>query len=161
MEFAYAAIGRAVVAAQMFETALVPIFEFFKIQTEPGYLEETGGRISAGSFKFPVANIVKALADRGNIASDLEARLTNYVEDRNTLIHRWVLQHGWPDANDAAGFDPIVELANRVLREAQQLTQQLAGYVLRFSEPAWLSEHGDEYKERMAQLFHRAHLDIQ
>jgi hypothetical protein len=33
MQEAYAAIGRAVFAAQRFETALVPIFEFFKLQT--------------------------------------------------------------------------------------------------------------------------------
>ena len=45
MEQAYAAIGRAVAFAQIFETALIPIFEFFKMQTDPGYLEKTGGYV--------------------------------------------------------------------------------------------------------------------
>ena len=46
MENAYTAIGRAVFYAQIFETALVPIFEFFKMQAEPGYAEKTGGYLS-------------------------------------------------------------------------------------------------------------------
>ena len=43
MEHAYAAIGRAVFAAQLFETAFIPIFEFFTMQTDASYLEKTGG----------------------------------------------------------------------------------------------------------------------
>jgi hypothetical protein len=154
-----AAIGRAVLAAQIFETALVPIFEFFKMQTEPGYLEKTGGYVRAGTFKVPVSNIVKALSEHGNIAPDLEARLTAYINDRHTLIHRWVLEHGWPDEHDAASFAPIVELANRVEQEAKQLTRQIVGYVVKFSDPTWASSNEAEYRERMAQLFQRAHLE--
>jgi hypothetical protein len=103
MEFAYAAIGRAVVAAQIFETTLVPIFEFFKIHTKSEYLEETGGYLSAGMFKVPITSIVKTLESDGHIAPDLKARLTDYAEDRHTLIHCWVQQHGWPDDNDLPG----------------------------------------------------------
>lgn len=66
MQEAYAAIGRAVVAAQMFETALVPIFEFFKMHTKPGYLEKTGGYVSAGAFKVPIKSIVNMLSERGH-----------------------------------------------------------------------------------------------
>jgi hypothetical protein len=66
MEHAYSAIGRAVFAAQLFETALIPIFEFFKMQTEPGYLEKTGGYLPAGAFKIPIKNVVKALSAKGN-----------------------------------------------------------------------------------------------
>lgn len=122
MEYAYSAIGRAVFAAQLFETALIPIFEFFKMHTEAGYLERTGGCIPSGAFKIPVKTVVNTLAANGSLAPDLEERLAKFVEDRHTLIHRWVREHGWPDENDAPGFAPIIELANRVEREAKSLT---------------------------------------
>ena len=82
MEQAYAAIGRAVVAAQVFETALIPIFEFFKMRT--GLHREDGGDVRAGAFKVPVKSIVNTLAEQGSIAPDLEMRLSQYVEDRHT-----------------------------------------------------------------------------
>ena len=106
MEHAYAAIGRAVFAAQRLETVLVPIFEFFRMKTEPGYLEKTQGYISAGVFKVPVRRIVTTLSAKGDITPDLEELLSKYIEDRNTLIHRWILKHGWPDDTDANGFVP-------------------------------------------------------
>lgn len=158
MEQAYAAIGRAVAFAQIFETALIPIFEFFKMQTELGYIEKTGGYLPAGAFKVPVKNIIKALSAKGDIAPDLEARLNSYVEDRHLLIHRWVQQNGWPADNDAAGFAPIVELANRVEREAKELARLLAGYMVSFGEPEWAAANAEDYKARMAAIFHRAHL---
>jgi hypothetical protein len=158
MEQAYAAIGRAVFSAQLFETALIPIFEFFKMQTEPGYFEKTGGYIPAGAFKVPTKNVVKALSSKGNIASDLEERLNLFVENRHKLIHRWIQENGWPEENDAAGFAPIIEIANRVESEAKELTKLFAGYMLRFAEPERASSSSDAYKARMAEIFHRAHL---
>lgn len=159
MEQAYAAIGRAVFAAQMFETALIPIFEGFRMYTEPGYLEKTGGCLPAGAFKIPIKNVIKALAEKGSIASDLETRLSAYVEDRHLLIHRWLQERGWPVENDATGFIPIIELANRVEQEAKELARQLVGYMVKFAEPEWATANADEYKARMANIFRRAHLD--
>jgi hypothetical protein len=45
MEQAYAAIGRAVIAMQMFEVAFVSIHEGFKMITDPAYVQATGGMI--------------------------------------------------------------------------------------------------------------------
>lgn len=158
MEQAYAAIGRAVAFAQIFETALIPIFEFFKMQTEPGYIEKIDGYLPAGAFKVPVKNIIKALSVKGNIAPDLETRLNSYVEDRHALIHRWVQQYGWPVDNDAAGFAPIVELANRVENDAKELTRLFVNYMIKFSEPEWTGANAEDYKARMAAIFLRAHI---
>ena len=159
MNVAYAAIGRAVLEAQVLETALIPIFEFFKMQTEPGYLEKTGGFVSAGAFKVPVKNVIKYLSERGSIAPDLEARLTQYVESRRLLIHRWVQLHGWPDESDARAFEPVIALASSVEREAHELTTQFAGYMVKYASPEWAA--GDElaYAQKMSELFHRAHLE--
>ena len=159
MEYAYTAIGRAVFAAQLFETALVPIFQFFKMKSEPGYHESTQGHIPDGAFKMPVKAIVNALAEKGSIAPDLEERLSKYAEDRNMLIHRWIQNHGWPDENDAQGFAPIVELANRVESEAKWLSRKFSGYIVKFADPDWAAENPEEYEKRITLLFHRAHID--
>ena len=159
MQEGYAAIGRAVVTAQMFETALVPIYEIFKIHAEPDYREQTGGHVREEMFKLPVTAIVKALANKGGIAPDLESRLQKYAADRHTLIHRWVREHGWPDDRDVDGFRPIVALAADVQQQAVDLTRLLVGYVLKYADPDWAREHMSEYRERMASLFHRAHLE--
>lgn len=159
MELAYAAIGRAVVFAQIFETVLVPIFEFFKMQTEPGYLEKTGGFISAGAFKVPIKNIIKALSAKGDIAPDLEERLTSYVEDRHLLVHRWFQTNGWPAEDDVAEFAPIIELANRVEREAKDLTRLFSAYMVKFALPEIADADMESCKARMAAIFHHAHLE--
>ncbi len=158
MQRAYAAIGRAVFAAQVFESVLVVVFEIFKMKSDPAYLGKTGGYIPAGAFKVPVKSIVNALAAKGIIASDLEERLSQFAEDRNTLIHRWVQEHGWPD-DDEDGFRPIIELAGRVELEARQLASSFAGYMVKFANPQWASEHGEDYEEHVAKLFHRVHID--
>lgn len=159
MEQAYTAIGRAVASAQIFETVLVPIFEFFRMRTEPGYLEKTDGFVSAGAFKVPVKNIIKALSVKGDIAADLETRLTSYVEDRHLLVHRWFQANGWPAEDDAVGFAPIIELANRVEHEAKDLTRLFAGYMVKFVYPESTDADGENFKARMATIFHRAHLE--
>jgi hypothetical protein len=145
--------------AQMFETALVPLVELSRMVADPAYAEETAGYVRAGKFKVPVTGIVRMLSERGDIAPDLATRLTKYAEDRHTLIHRWVREHGWPDDGDVEGWAPIIDLANRVHEEARQLTSLLVNHVLKFADHEWASAHLEEYQTRMARLFHEAHLD--
>ena len=158
MKDAYAAIGRAVVAAQLFETTLIPIFEFFKMHTKPGYLEKTAGYVSAGAFKVPIKSIVNILSEHGDIAPDLEERLTAYAEDRHILIHRWIQQHGWPADEDVNGFVPIIDLANRVNQEARDLTRLFVGYILKFATPDGAEIEPDDRKLKIAEMFKRVHV---
>lgn len=159
MEHAYAAIGRAVFFAQIFETTLIPIFEIFKLLDQPTYRVKTGGYISDGAFKIPISSIINALREKGQIAPDLEERLNTYVQDRHTLIHRWVKENGWPADTDVEGFSSVVDLANRVESEAKQLTKQFADYMVKYANPEWARENPDEYKVKMSQLFHFAHVE--
>lgn len=135
MDDAYLAIGKALYAAQLFETALVPIFEFFRMQTESGYFDKTGGFISEGKFKQATTNVVKLLAEREQIAPDLEDRLSRWIDDRHTLVHRLVLNFGVLADGDAQGFAPVTVLASRVEREAMSLTHMLTGYVIQHFGP--------------------------
>jgi len=149
MDDAFVAIGKAVYAAQLFETALVPIFEFFRMQTESGYLDRTGGLVSEGKFKQATINVVKMLSERGEIAPGLEERLKQWIEDRHTLVHRLVLNFGVLSVGDANGFAPIAELANRVEREANSLTHMLVGYILEHFNPE--ADSTPEDRKRLAQ----------
>jgi hypothetical protein len=73
MEQAYAAIGRAVVAMQMFEVTFVSIHEGFKMIMDEVY-RKTSGMIDEKKCKTASTNVVKVLPDRGQIATDLEDR---------------------------------------------------------------------------------------
>ena len=159
MEIAYKAIGKAILAAQVFETALVPIFEIHRIHIEPDRLEKTGGFIPPGAFKSPLANMVKILVLKGQVAPELEQRLLAYIENRHLLVHRWVQEHGWPDDNNPEDFVPLLELAQKVENEALALTRILTTYIVKYTEPEWAKENLDSYKEKMADIFLRSHLD--
>ncbi|AOK51695.1 hypothetical protein WT15_20530 [Burkholderia stagnalis] len=152
----YVAIGRAVMMAQTFETAMVPIFELFKIHMDPGYHAKTGGYIPEGAFKAPMKNILKELAKRGSVAPELEAQIDAFIESRHKLIHRCIQTYGWPDDSDDAGFAPIVELAGKVEEAARSLTRAIVGYVVVYAAPEWAAANPDEYKAKMAGIFQHA-----
>lgn len=160
MELAYAAIGRAVIAMQMFEVAFVSIHEGFRMITDEAYREATGGMIDEKKYKTATANVVKTLSDRGQIASDLEERLNILIDRRNELMHRWILHKGWPARDDVnpAGYVEVIELATTVEREADALTHLLAGYMVRYAQPDAAEKDPEAYRQAMAALFHKAHL---
>ena len=159
MDEAYAAVGRAIIAAQIFETALVPIFEIHRIHTEPNRLDETRGYLSAGAFKMPVANIVKYLSSQGNVAPDLEDRLNEYIQDRHLLVHRWLHENPVPLAQDPETMLPLMEHARKVEREAADLTRLIVGYVVKYGEPEWAASNPEDFSAKMAALFQSAHRD--
>lgn len=159
MNHIYAAIGRAVIAAQLFEIVLVPTFQIFKMIGDAAYQEKTGGCIPAGSFKMAIKNIIKGLAEKGEIAADLEERLNNYIEDRHTLVHRWVQEYGWPDETNPDVFGEVVALAARVEAESINLARIFSGYIVKYADPDWAAENMNEYRSRMAEIFRKAHLD--
>lgn len=154
MQSTFAAIGRAVVSAQLFEVALIPIFEAYKMHVDPAYLEKTGGYVSAGAFKVPVKNIVKMLAEKGDISSDLEASLNTYIENRHTLIHRWVIENGIPDDLEHENSN-LKNLADAVAIQANLLTRQIVGYVVKYGNPDWAEENRTEFEERMLNIFNQ------
>jgi hypothetical protein len=157
MEQAYAAVGRAIVAAQIFETALVPIFELHRVHTEPDRLSETKGYLSAGAFKMPVTNIVKFLSSRGSIAPDLEARLHSYIQDRHLLVHRWLHENPLPLESEPETMLPLMEHAQKVEREATDLARLIVGYVVKYAEPEWAASNPEDFSAKMAALFRGAH----
>ncbi|WGS53754.1 hypothetical protein LFL96_22170 [Paraburkholderia sp. D15] len=160
MEQAYAAIGRAVIAMQMFEVAFVSIHEGFKMITDPAYLQTTGGMIEEGRYKNATANVVKALSQHGQIAADLEDQLNTLIDRRNELMHRWFLRNGWPanDDNDPASYEDVIRLAQWVRTEADAITRMMASYMLKYAAPDQHARNPEAVNQAVAEMFHRVHV---
>jgi hypothetical protein len=154
MEHGYAAIGRAVFAAQRLEVTLASIFEIFKMQTNKGYFEETGGDLEVDRYRrLSVTTVVSELSKKGSISSELDAILRAFAEDRHTLVHRWMLHNGWPDDNEAEQWQPLIVLAGRVYREAMAITHELAAYMVKVGERSQNDAEADAMHKRIAQVF--------
>lgn len=162
MEQAYAAIGRAVIAMQMFEVTFVSIHEGFKMITDTGYLRATGGIIEESRYKTASANVVKVLKEREQIAGDLEDRLNTLIARRHELMHRWFLQYGWPanDDNDPKSYAEVMRLADWVRAEANAITGLMAGYMLKFADPTQHEKNPQAVKEAMTEMFRKLHLQV-
>lgn len=157
MEQAYAAIGRAVIAMQMFEVAFVTIHEGFKMITDPAYLRVTGGMIDEKRYKIATSNVVKILSARGQIAPDLEARLNTLIDRRNELMHRWFLHHGWPGNgnNDPDSYAEVIRLAQLVHSEANAITLMLVEYVVKQASYEQHQVNPGAVENAIAGVFHQ------
>jgi len=157
MEHAYAAIGRAVIAMQLFEVTFVSIHEGFKMVNDDAYRQATGGIITLRKYKEATANVVKKLKEEGNIAENLETRINTLIEKRHQLMHRWFLQHGWPwpDTNKLEDYALVIELADYIRVEANALTHMMAGYMVKHADPASVEKDPEAYRRAMAELFHK------
>lgn len=157
MQATFAAIGRAVFFAQIFETSLIQVFEIFKKNTDEKYLEAEGSAVSASKFKFPIVNVIKFLSSAEKISPKLQKRLEEYVEDRHVLIHRYVHQNGLPDLADEQSFAGMVELANRVESEARSLSLDLIGYLMSRLESVTENPGDAEwFRQQIGEIFTQA-----
>lgn len=134
VEQAYAAIGRAVIAMQMLEATFVSIHKGFKMITDKAYRETTGGMIDEKKYKTATANVIKTLSDRGQIAADLEERLNTLIEQRNELMHRWILHKGCPARDDVnpASYAEVIELAGIGRRILSFTANRAFGVIVEF-----------------------------
>ena len=149
----FVCVGQAVWLCQVFEASLAPIYEFFKMNVQPGYLQKTGGYVPDAAFKNPLKNIVKELASRAQIDPAIEARLDRYTEARHLLVHRWFIQHGWPDEDSVEDWKALADHANAVGTEAQELGRYFTGYMVQHMEPEKAKQYPDEYAARVSGLF--------
>jgi hypothetical protein len=150
---AYTAVGRAVCAAQMFEIVLLVAFEVFRMITEPEYRKLTGGMIAPTKFKTPTKNLLKFLAERNDIAPELEAQIAQLLEDRHTVVHRWVLQRGLAAPEEAAYWQEYQSLALRVEAESRRISRVLLSYILKYGASDLAATDHAEFVARMQQLF--------
>lgn len=151
MDRCYEAIGRAVIHAQTFEAALTACYEFFKMKIDPKYRDETGGFISEANFRQHVSSIVQNLRKAGHIHADLEHRIVAFVEQRNELIHRWVIHNGIPETNQDE-WRRLLELATHVNNEALALSRTIAEPMVKDFAPGSGYSPSEEM-QRVLQIF--------
>jgi len=150
---AFAAVGQAVWMSQIFETALIPIYEIFKIHADSAYVKRTGGFVPPGAYKTPIKNIIKQLTAAGRIDAAIEQKLDAYIESRHILVHRWFVLYGWPDDEDSDEWAKIEAHANSLTSQARDLTQAFTGYLVKYAEPEWAAANPVQYRERMVNIF--------
>jgi hypothetical protein len=144
-------IGKAVINAQGFEAAIIPIFEVHRIFADPGRMDSTGGRLPEGAWKQPIASLIRQLVERSKISGKLEDRLRNYVEDRHLLIHRWAYEVGIPSTDDE--WAKVRIHADHVAAEALELMNLFVSYALRYGNPETSTCAPEEFGIRMSEIF--------
>jgi hypothetical protein len=55
----------------------------------------------------------------------------------------------------------LINLATSVEAEALELMRMLAGYMVKYANPEWSASNTSENRQRMAEIFQRAHLDFE
>lgn len=153
IDVAFAEVGKAVWLGQILEATLVPIFEFFRMRTEDGYMQKTQGFVQPGAYRQPLRNLIKHLAAQEHISPEVEAALDRYIEDRHRLVHRWILEHGRADQHDIAAWVAMAEHARSVGEQAQFLTRSFSAYMVKYADPDWAAANPEEYDQRMRDLF--------
>ena len=156
IDSAQIAIGRAVCACQDFEAVLLVSVELFRMVTEPEYRDLTQGQIAPSKFKTPTKNLLKLLAERNDIAPDLDAQISMLLEGRHKVIHRWTIENGSANSENSEYWRTYGDFATGVEAEAKRITSLLLSYLLKWAEPEWAAANNDEYLARMKQLFRAA-----
>jgi hypothetical protein len=131
MERVLLEVGTAVLEVQTFEMTMVPVYQFFRFATEEEYLAQREGRIPKGAWKQPLAALVNELEGNDRIDAALATRLRTFAEQRHALIHRWILQNGWPGNElGADAYEPLQALAVEVRNEAVALRKLISSRAL-------------------------------
>lgn len=153
---AHTAIGRAICASQAFEITLTISFEFFRMVNEPDYMAVAQGYSEAGRFKAPLKNLLKALSARNEISVTLEADISDLLERRHTMVHRWSYEQGLADADDEEHWRRYESLARSVEFDSNRIAHLLVSYILKWGEPEWAEANKQEYLVKMKNLFHHS-----
>jgi hypothetical protein len=156
-EATFSAIGKAVYASQLFETSLVPIAELHRFHADPSRAEKTGGYLSAGAYKLATSALIKELSTLGTVDPGLQERITKYLDQRHTLVHRWLVEKGLPSTTQDDA--DLRKLAEWVEGEAKALARHFVSYVVKYAEPDWAAANPTEYTSRMQNLFKDAPRD--
>ena len=127
----YEAIGQAVIFAQTFEVLIVVCTEMVRLSKE--FLEgrPTDFMVNPARLKEATKRLINELAKDNDITPDLESRISDLIDKRHTLIHRWSIENGWPADNDLDEIQRIIDLAKEITRESAAISQILTKYILR------------------------------
>lgn len=147
------AIGRAVGAAQMFETVIVVCAEFLRFSKESLAGKETSAFVNTKRLKTATKALLKELSQSNDIAPDFEERVVRLVDKRHILIHRWYAENGWPDEDDVDDINRLAALAKEVEGESREIVRMLAQYILSADAAARGDTDSGDVRHSLARIF--------
>ena len=152
---ALAETGKAVLVSQNLEKLLIEMLEFRKLHQDFDYAKSTNGAVGAGLYRMALMNGVKRLREQNAIHHSLDVALVKYIDDRHILVHRWALEHGFPDYENVQAWNKLAAHARSVAAQAVQFfgffTLNLAEYAM----PNVAAQDYPKYQERMLSMFNR------
>lgn len=120
----FAAIGHAVVSAQLFEKLFVITARFAVKQANLKVFEEIKTVEAAEAFKQPIKALLKEVS--GDLqASGLAERIESLIDDRNLLVHRLVDESPWPGQITEEQRAHLVSICTRVSEESSAIVEAL------------------------------------
>ena len=152
---ALAETGKAVLVSQNLEKLLIEMLEFRKLQQDFDYAKRTGGAISPESYKLALMNGVNRLRDQNAIHPTLDAALVKYIDDRHVLVHRWALNHGFPDYAAVGAWEALGSHARSVASQAASLFGFFTTYLAEYAMPEVAAKDYPTYQARMLSMFNR------
>jgi hypothetical protein len=152
---ALADTGKAILVSQTLEKLLIELLEFRKLHQNFDYAISTNGAVAPELYKMALMNGVKRLRDQGALHNTLDAALVKYIEDRHILVHRWAINHGFPDDADIAAWQILQAHARSVGDQAARLYGFFVSYLADYAMPEVAAKDYQTYQHRMLNMFNR------
>jgi len=155
---AYKAIGAAVANCQFLEFTFVLCVKLVFAHNDADKLSDIEP-LNRKTFKAPTKALLDELRTHIDISPEFDAKLADAVERRHQLVHRWLLDHSWPEDGDRDGLARLTEFATHLSKDVIPLTYILIAavhnWLKRFPEASenlpplgnnWMSVLPEEYR---------------
>jgi hypothetical protein len=130
----YEAIGQAVYASQIFEFIFVMTVRLALKQEDVTTLEDLVPLSFKKSFKTPVTSLLRDVGTATHLSDDLVARIEDWVQRRHKIIHRKLLEDGWPENHEAAKLAFAIAECKQVSKDGAILAAELCDVLLPWYE---------------------------
>ena len=122
---AHATIGCVVSNGQFFEVVFVLCAKLVYAQKDAQTVAEIAP-LGPKTFKAPTTALLRELRDHVKVSEKFEELITDVVDRRHTLIHRWLLEKGWPqDDGESAAIAELTEFSRALNEDLIALTRIL------------------------------------
>jgi hypothetical protein len=126
----FEAIGEAVYFSQLFEFIFVLTVRFALQQRDVVTLEDIVPLSFKKSFKAPVTAILREVGTVTALSDDLIARVQDWVQRRHKIIHRKLLEDGWPENHQADKLSEGIAECKQVSSDGRILAAELCDILL-------------------------------
>jgi hypothetical protein len=134
-EQAYSAVGKVVVNSQFFEVAFIVFAKLVLVNEDVTELKHLSPLSKTQSFRQATKSALKELQAKVTLESGFESKMDSVIERRHDLIHRWLLNNGWPSDPRDPEWAKVVEFADHLSTDLNAMTR-----VLIFAIREWMNK---------------------